>query len=408
MIEDPDEHPDDDGADDARVPEGDGHQDEELSEEEAPEVVEPTTRQAFNALRSKFKSILRLCNISTLILSFSFDCACWFLHHWTCLYAEYSSHLTAESKGQMEMLAFARDRANGVTWYSTIVKLLQRLTSETTVDMLRLTPASSHVRDFQELEHDPELQRELQLLAQYADLSVQVASNRAWSQAFYGYAFPYCLARLLDQDPDSEVLGRKLADGILHLEQLIEENSKKKGLKDLLLAVGTNFWLVTREAFVCGCNKGWNVHSNIEMKDMCFGLFGEPNNTKSALENTFSSVEDTCTSPYAKEGGLPQLELTQEDFAEYIQSGGRTKPIPAFYDLHKHSIAEVVPRPQQIVSEARKASHVASANSAAAAALILHCVDNGFDCISDAWAGSLGKHFQNFAWPIEPGCVRDL
>lgn len=405
-IKDPDRISDDDGDGDAAPEHGPANAAEaESSNEEMALEAEPSTRAAFNALRRSFNSTIAFVQSlysepllqlrMRMLVAVSSD-----------LRPEYQSHLEAESHGQLEMLRFAMARASGQTWYSTIMALFQRFSSESTVDMLRLTPASRHVWDLQEGEDDRSLQREFQLLREYWTLVVQLASNRAWSQAFYGLCFPYCLARL--SDPSSEGLVEKIARGILRVEQLIENNPKMKALQDLLSAVGTNHWLVTREAFVCGINKGWSIQSNTEMKEMVFALFGGPNNTKGALENTFSSVKDacsrynknmrqggnptkwlyTCTSPYAKQGGLPQLELDKEDFAEYIQSGGRKLQVPRLYDLHKHSISQVVPRPQEIVSEARKASHLARPNSAAATSLILHCMDHGFERVSDSWAGS--------------------
>ena len=319
---------------------------------------------------------------------------------------EYQAQLKSEKEGALEMLGFARDRAIGTSWYDTIVKMLQRFAGGRTANRLNLTPAvANQVHDLDLA--DDLLSGEVKLLSQFKDMIVTVASNRAWSQAFFGLCFPYCLARLME--PTSVGIVRKLAEGILELEKAVDNCPERKALQELLEAVGTNYWIISREAFVSGLNHGWDINSNGDLKDMVFALFAGPNHTKGCLENTFSSVKDaflrynrnmrqgssatkwmyTCTSPYAKEAGVRQIELDGSDFSEFVLSGGSGREkLEGLYNPRRHSIEDVVPKPQDIVREARKASDQANAHSAAAAALILHSMDRGnFETVEYAWAG---------------------
>ena len=393
-----------------RETDADMDEDEEAQADDDFEIIDASTRAAFNALRGQYKNTFEFVKAlyvepglqlrMRMIIDGSLD-----------LHSEYSSQLEQESEGQSGMLAYASERAMGQTWYPTVCKIIQRFSSATSIERLNLTPhAFNQPQTIEDLENDPDLEQEKVLLRQFYDLLIGLASRRSWSQAFYGLTFPYCGARLMTGEATQANLVRRLARGILKLELEVNNKPQLAILQKLLKDVGTNYWLVTREMFIAGNNADWSI-DDPELRDMCFALFAGPNGTKGALESTFSHVKDaakrynrnqrncgpdtkwlyTCTSPYAQQAGLKQIRLDSADFVEFQQVGltresfGKSR----LYDSAKHAIGDVVPAPEQIVLEARKAGPETNQASAAAAALILHSMDRSFDCVGDAWAGDM-------------------
>ena len=336
------------------------------------------------------------------------------LHH------EYNAQLEQESTGQMGMLSYAMQRATGKTWYGTICSMLRRLTDATTTQRLQLTPpARNQALNVGDVEMDPQLEREFALLTEYSSLILSLASQRSWSQAFYGMAFPHCLARLMARDARNRNLVKKLAKGILLLEKAIEENPQNSHLQRLLANVGTNVWVVTREAFIAGEKSDWDIDSpDGELRAMCFALFAGPNSTKASLENTFSAIKDavsrynknkrqcgpsskwlyTSTAPYADQGGVKQMMVEKSDISEFLHAGLTVKGFLASKPFHarKHSIADAVPDPAVIKYEARKAGPAPNRAAAAASAMILYSMDRHFESVSDSWAGPHVKIVQLF------------
>lgn len=400
------------GGEDPAEPENEGDDsiDEEVDQDTG-RIEEPETRAAFNALRGSYKSTFDFVNAlyaerglqlqMRMIIDASLD-----------LRAEYAAHLKSEGEGQMDMLQFAMERSTGAAWFPTIVSMLQRFSSQQTVDRLQLTPpAFNQSRELEDLENDADLKAEVELLSKFAKLITSVAGHRAWSQSFYSLTFPYCGARLMSKDLKSINLVRKLADGILQLKATFEANPRNTALRELLSDIGTNYWVLTREMFACGRDKGWSVDDNTELRELCFSLFGGPNSTKNVLESTFSHVKDAflrynrnmrqgssaakwmyaSTCSYPAQGGLRQFRLDEEDFLQFVTSSDLRKAwkTSSLFDPSHHSIADVVPNPQDIKREARKASHTANPASAAAGALVLFTMDRNFNAVGDSWAGFL-------------------
>lgn len=385
-----------------------GEDDDE--EDAVQEVADAPTREAFKALRGSYKNtfeFVKALYADPLLqrrMRMIVD-GCGPLH------SEYKLQLKRESEGQESMLAFACERAIGKTWYGTICETFALATSSTITDRLQLTPnVFNQPMDIDGMEADDDLKTEKLLLSEFFSLIVNLASNRAWTQAFYGLTFPFCCARLLSAEGASVTVVSRLARGILKLEKAVNDKPQLEVLQRLLADIGTNCWVVTRECFITGMNANWNIEDP-EVLHMCFALFAGPNNTKQTLENTFSSLKDAvkrfnrntkncgpttkwcyaCTAPYAKEGGLPQVELDASDFMEFHQAGlSCTKWLKEHpFNALKHSVADAVPSPGDVVAETRKAGPDQNPASAAAAALVLSTMDNSFENVGDAWAGAL-------------------
>jgi len=416
-----DEEGDEDWGDDADDDEGDqggGSADDENAEEEREdkagendaegEGTAPETRAAFNALRSQFKSTQAF--VHTLYGEKNLQVKVRMLVDASReLHAEYSANLEAESKGYLGMLAWAADRANGSSWYQTITLMIERLCDQHTADRLCLTPPIFGVVHTFDGEN-PVMSEEARLLDMYKRLVFSLASNRAWSQPFYGWCFPWAIGRLLSQDPTVVQRGvhmlTKLSEAILKLEGMANNSPGKSSFRKLLASVGTHEWVVTREILASGVQKGWNPSSNPELLDMAFSFFAGPHSTK-FLENTINSVKDASerfsrnnrnmstpakwtychTTAYPQEQGIPQVRLGEADFSEYNQSGFtdqaflRTRP----YNLQTHSIKNLV-EPGQALAYIRKAGYT-NRESAAACAFIFSSADRNFQGVDDAWAG---------------------
>eukprot|EP00435_Cladocopium_sp_Y103_P036404 s212_g9.t1 len=399
----------DQGGDDADDGGGDDGEEnaEEECEHEAPQGEggpdadgpAPETRAAFNALRSQFKSTQAF--VHTLYNEKNLQVKIRMLVDASReLHAEYSANLDAEAEGYLGMLGWAANRANASSWYQTIKVMIERLTDHHTAERLCLTPPIVGVVQPFDGEN-PVMKDEAQLLDMYKRLIFSLAGNRAWSQPFYGWCFPWAIGRLLSQDHSEIQRGVKmltrLSGAILKLEKLAHDSPGKSALRKLLQSVGTHEWVVTREVLASGLQKGWDPSSNTELLEMAFSFFAGPHSTK-FLENTINAVKDASerfsrnnrsmsapakwtyahTTNYPQEQGIKQIQLEESDFSEYNQKNfsdqtfAQTKP----YNLQAHSIKDLV-QPGQVLAYIRKAGYT-NRESAAACAFIFSTVEKNF------------------------------
>lgn len=335
------------------------------------------------------------------------------LHH------EFVQHLRSQKEGAQGMMRWAASRANG-RWHQTIVQMIQKLVGHETIDRLKLTmPSPNHVFEF-----DPAnelLRDESVLLGEYGKLVFSLACNRAWSQAHFGLVFPYCLVRIMSPDElvrtRARTFLRKLAEGILKLEDMEKNASKQSSLHKLLEDVGTNTWVVTREAFIEGIRCDWDPQSPV-LRKMAFSMNAGPSTTKYCLENVINTVKDcslrstrnnmrmsvfskwlyAATSKHANDGGVEQLKVSTDDLVELT----RLQTDDEFYKNRvwtkgKETFHQIVPKPEQILAEIRKAGYLANKQSAAAAAFILMDAQRNFANVNKAWAGKgfLNQFSQN-------------
>ena len=367
------------------------------------------TKAAFQALRSQYKStydfVLSLYREKDLQykMRMLID-GCQDLH------SEYSNQLAEEKSGYIGMLNWATKRANGA-WYGTIVKMVQRLMDSATAARLGVQPATYRVV----VSYDPQdesMKRDVSLLQQYRTLVLALASNRAWSQCFYGYCFPWVICRAMSQDEQEArravLILNTLSKAILKLEKMAGESPHNSTLASLLQSVGTHEWVITREVLACGLEGGWDLSVNSELRAMVFSFFAGPHSTK-FLENTINHVKDAAarynrntrvmtgaskwlyahTSNYANEQGLTQVRLAEADFTEFSQAGMtedsflKTKP----YSLNTSTLKGIIPGgPNEILHGRRKAGGT-NRESAAACAFICAQAEQDFAMAEFTWAG---------------------
>lgn len=200
---------------------------------------------------------------------------------------------------------------------------------------------------------------------------------------------------------------KKLVTGILKLEDAAEGASKSSQLHKLLEDVATNQWQISREIYVRGIEVDWDPEDR-ELRAIAFSLFAGPSTTKNCLENVLSTVKDAgtrvsknsmnmsifakwtyaATSSYSEEGGVSQLQLDLNDFVE----AASLVPVKAFFaskvwDQGSSTFHHIIPGPEEVHAEIRKAGYHANKQSAAACAYILLDTDNDFLNVSKVWSG---------------------
>ena len=407
----------------------DAEQAEQPEQEQGLEQQE-STQKAFNALRGKYKSthdfVIKLFaepllqRRTRILVDFSAD-----------LHEEYANHLAQESLGQEAMLQWAVDRANG-KWHVTIIKIINRLLSSNTARRLGCTrPTYQKATQFDPANNDDHKVEAL-LLKESASLALALASNRAWSQAMFGLVFPYCLARIMSQDEPvqqrAQRLLRSLAQAVHELQQCSKANPGHEDLERLLEDVSTHTWVVTKEIIQHGNACDWNPDDS-ELRSMGWSLFAGPSTTKNVLESVIGAVKDaserfsknnrqmsgatkwcyTATASCANTGGMKQITLSQADFQEFSQLGGTDAGFhseKAFSPLKpkqgSQSVTNIIPTPQQIRHEIRKAGHHTNRRATAAMAfLIKYSSDRSFcELVSHAWTGTESVQIPNDKCPI--------
>lgn len=104
--------------------------------------------------------------------------------------------------------------------------------------------------------------------------------------------------------------------------------------------------------------------------------------------SVFSKWLYAATSKHAKDGGVEQLKVSTDDLVELT----RLQTDDEFYKKRvwtkgKETFHQIVPKPEQIFAEIRKAGYLANKQSAAAAAFILMDAHRDFANVNKAWAG---------------------
>ena len=334
------------------------------------------------------------------------------------LHKEYNLHLKSQQDGVHSMALWAANRANGA-WFKTVIAMAEAFHSPERVIRLQLTqPSSSHVFEVGESEI---FQDEAKLLLQYAELVMNLMSNRAWSQCHYGLLFPYCLARILSESEatrkKAQAFLQKMADGLLKLEEIAMTTTTKSLTRKLMRDLGTLDWIVTREILIQGVKVDWDP-IDPELRSMAYSMAAGPTTTKGVLESTLSTVKDAgdrvaknkqsmsllskwcyaATSPYPDNGGVRQIKLDKEDFfdAARAQNKNQLSQIEKTYaEPGLKSFKEIVPAPTEIVAEIRKAGYHSNKIAAAAAAYVLNDASRDFRNLQKVWSGQTTKSLIN-------------
>ena len=252
-------------------------------------------------------------------------------------------------------------------------------------------------------------------------LVIELISNRCWSQAFYGFCFPYLVASVYCPGTSERTRGARLmtkvCSAVLKLEDFVSRNPFNSAATALLQSIATHEWQVTREIFALGCQSGWTWDSD-DLRATAWAIFSGPMTTKSTLESGFNHLRDRghrhsrndkmsndtrysylATQPYARgeKGGAQQVRPPAADFDVMAREVAARNDIYALKLFHPTATKMPMsyPHPQDIVKKWRPAGFLANKVAAAAAALAVNTAPRNFANISNAWSGT--KHGEGWA-----------
>ena len=132
------------------------------------------------------------------------------------LHSEHSRDLQAHALGQHETLYWHARRCNG-SWWQTICETLSLLQGPDMSVRLDLQPKGT-LEALQDAADPAVIEEDRALTRQLFDFLVDLSSNRAWSQAFHMYLFPWALGAIFQKDATPDDLRKiqarlkKLAD----------------------------------------------------------------------------------------------------------------------------------------------------------------------------------------------------
>ena len=135
---------------------------------------------------------------------------------------------------------------------------------------------------------------DLLLVQDFFQFAVELASNRAWSQAFYNNCLPWKLSQLFLPDEQLGLLSEELhemAAKLIELETATKEFPGDGKLNLLLEDVGTLSWPFVREIIQTGEHCRWDVRDK-DLRELAYQMARGPGETKSSLENTFGYLQE--------------------------------------------------------------------------------------------------------------------
>ena len=328
------------------------------------------------------------------------------------LHQEYMEDGKAHAAGQEATTLWQGKRAMGA-WYSTIARTVELLQSPSMAARLDLKPMPFSLDQQPLSKEDPAVQEDLSLVRQLYGFVVDLCANRAWSQAFHIYLFPYCAAALLSNEPGAEGKVRGLATSLLQLEEKVQDlprAAKQHPLQELYQDIGTSSWQIVRELLCTGQQAQWNPVKP-ELRALLLSLFGGTASTREPLESAFAWLKDSLrskatkvsvwtrwfyllTNPYVREGGVDQIFPSAGDFQQLLADGFRDDALLSAHPFEplKSSLGDDFPQPDK-VEGVRPAGYLANRTAAAAMALAAAAASSNFTTVDKAWAGK-GARFR--------------
>ena len=334
-------------------------------------------------------------------------------HDLTDLHKEYADDLKTFSGGQDATATWSAQRS-AFSWFGTVRAMCRRLTSEDVIAKLNMQPKTLP-GGLPVSTDSPAVQDEIRLMQLHADFLLDLRANRSWSQAFYGMCFPFAVAQVFcESEPERDAASRtmrRMADGLLALEDYVLQNPTDAEATRLLQDVGTSKWQLVRELLVTGYQADWSWRDG-ELRQLAWALFSSPMCTKSTLESAFNHIRDSgkrqtksdtmasatrysylALQPYARSetGGVNQVVVDAEDF---LAVGNDVKGRAAIEALKMFKpiatpMPQSYPHPKDIQAKWRPAGYHANRKAAAAMALVLIHAPS-WDRISSAWSGDYG------------------
>ena len=183
-------------------------------------------------------------------------------------------------------------RARSQTWYPTIVEIMTSIHSADTLKRLHISLSGTRSSD---------LTDEVALLEKYANLAIEISSARCWSNAQFTICLPSFLAVVHHADTAERERGmryiKKLWDCVLIAEKTLSDDKTDVHVRDALDQVLTHMaWhkgQIAREIYLQCRAADWK-HTDQQVRQLAFSLFGTHANTKHFLEDTFSHLADVA------------------------------------------------------------------------------------------------------------------
>lgn len=261
---------------------------------------------------------------------------------------------------------------------------------------------------------------EMDILNKYANLCIEIASARCWSQCQYTVCLPNAFAITHHEDHQERQRGilyvKKIWDKVLKAEQALGDPTLdaevRQTLQQVMKDLAWNRGQVARELYLVCAAGGWDA-TDEETRKLGFYLFSNPANTKQFLEDCFAHLADVIkriarqiklskwskffymtSVPQQHDLKWPRLEPTPHDFAEAMKLGGRSRlaedtkkgsvfTVSSKFVLPK-SLKFTVANLKQID---RSAGTAANQRAAAATAWILANAGNDFAHAPMTWTG---------------------
>ena len=325
------------------------------------------------------------------------------LHH------EYNQDGTVHQQGPDACLRWQAERSMGA-WYKTIGEMVELLHSHQMIHRLGLRPQPANRQQPPLAPGDPAVAEDAALVLQMFHFIVDLSANRAWSQSFHMFVFPYCTACLLCPEAGRvQTRMRSLAKALLKLEDFVAAlptgGRKKHPTAKLYESIGTSDWQIVRELLHAGQKADWNPQDQ-ELHALVVALFRGSASTREPLERPFGWLKDSLraskssrvsvwtrwayllVNPYPRDGGMPQIFPSPADFQQLLRDGFQDEALlnASPFNPLATSLGDAFPTPDQ-VEGVRPAGYMANRAAAAAMALATASSAHNFENIENAWAG---------------------
>ena len=149
------------------------------------------------------------------------------------------------------------------------------------------------------------LEQEQELLDEYFNLLIELASARSWSQIMFSTHWPHSFASVFHPNPRTaqQLLNhqRQIFQAILQAENVVYGRAgdnplpltTKKIVKTMLDGVAFNQLQLVREMYLVCERAGWDVN-HADIKALAHRCFGAPFNTKYNLEDLFAHLSSVA------------------------------------------------------------------------------------------------------------------
>ena len=128
----------------------------------------------------------------------------------------------------------------------------------------------------------------------------------------------------------AKIIWKRVSNAILNLEKFVKANPQNPHTRELLSSIATHQWQVTREILAEGIRADWKP-SDLNLRALCWQLFGGAMTTKQSLESCFNSLKDHGRESKANKMA-PQTRFSYAALNPFCASGGIRTVVTEFQD----------------------------------------------------------------------------